>query len=164
MRDFQIPGRSPVLSTNAMVATSHPLAALEALNVLKDGGNAADAAIAGAVILGVCEPQMTGLGGDCFALVKPAGSNDVIALNGSGRAPAGLSAEALRAEGLTRIDAGHPASITVPGAVDAFCQLIRQDAVQHDWLQLSLQTQRVCDALLKSARTKTTVVVSGLNS
>lgn len=123
MRDFHLPGRSPVLSTTGMVATSHPLAAAEALAVLRGGGNAADAAIAGAVILGVCEPQMTGIGGDCFALVKPAGSDEVVALNGSGRAPAGLSAEALRAEGLARIEPGHPASITVPGAIDALCRL-----------------------------------------
>ena len=123
MRDFHFPGRSPVLSSNGMVATSHPLAAAEALAILRDGGNAADAAIAGAIILGVCEPQMTGLGGDCFALVKPAGSEEVVALNGSGRAPAGLSAEALRAQGIEKILPGHPASITVPGAVDAFCQL-----------------------------------------
>ena len=123
MRDFHFPGRSPVLSSKGMVATSHPLAAAEALAILRDGGNAADAAIAGAIILGVCEPQMTGLGGDCFALVKPAGTEEVVALNGSGRAPAGLSAEALRAEGIEKILPGHPASITMPGAVDAFCQL-----------------------------------------
>ncbi|WP_413720735.1 gamma-glutamyltransferase family protein [Silicimonas sp. MF1-12-2] len=123
MRDLHFPGRSPVLASNGMVATSHPLAASEALSVLRDGGNAADAAIAGAVILGVCEPQMTGLGGDCFALVKPAGSEEVVALNGSGRAPAGLSPDALRAEGLEKILPGHPASITVPGAVDALCAL-----------------------------------------
>ncbi len=123
MRNFQLPGRSAVLATNGMVATSHPLAAGEALQVLKDGGNAVDAAIAGAVLLGVCEPQMTGLGGDCFALIKLAGGNDVVALNGSGRAPAGLDANVLRAEGLSKIEAGHHASITVPGAVDALCRL-----------------------------------------
>ena len=123
MRDFHLPGRSPVLSTNGMVATSHPLAASEALAVLRDGGNAADAAIAGAVVLGVCEPQMTGIGGDCFALVKHASSDEVIALNGSGRSPTGLSADALRAEGVTKIEPGHPASITIPGAIDALCQL-----------------------------------------
>lgn len=123
MRDFHFPGRSPVLASNGMVATSHPLAASEALSVLRDGGNAADAAIAGAVVLGVCEPQMTGLAGDCFALVKPAGSSEVVALNGSGRAPSALSADRLREEGLTKIEPGHPASITVPGAVDAFCRL-----------------------------------------
>ncbi|MEK6216403.1 MAG: gamma-glutamyltransferase, partial [Boseongicola sp.] len=109
MRDFHRPGRSPVFSSSGMVATSHPLAASEALNVLREGGNAVDAAIAGAVLLGACEPQMTGIGGDCFALVKPAGSDDVVALNGSGRAPAGLSSDALRDSGLTTIVPGHPA-------------------------------------------------------
>ena len=123
MRNFHLPGRSPVLASNGMVATSHPLAASEALGILKSGGNAADAAIAGAVLLGLCEPQMTGIGGDCFALVKPAGSEKVHALNGSGRAPAGLDADALRKEGITKIEPGHPASITLPGAVDGFCEL-----------------------------------------
>ena len=123
MRDFHTPGRSAVLACNAMVATSHPLAASEALNVLRSGGNAADAAIAGAVLLGVCEPHMTSIGGDCFALIKPAGSNKVISLNGSGRAPAAISADALRDEGISKIIPGHPASITIPGAVDGFCQL-----------------------------------------
>ena len=123
MRDFHKAGRSPVFASNAMVATSHPLASFEALDILRNGGNAVDAAIAGAVLLGACEPHMTGIGGDCFALIKPAGSDDIIALNGSGRAPAGLSADALRGEGLTNIASGHTASITVPGAVDAFCRL-----------------------------------------
>ena len=123
MRDFHLPGRSPVYASNGMVATSHPLAAAEALAVLKDGGNAIDAAIAGAVLLGVCEPPMTGIGGDCFALVKPAGENRVVALNGSGRAPKRSDAQALRDEGLTRIEPGHPASVTIPGAVDGLCRL-----------------------------------------
>lgn len=123
MRDFHLPGRSPVLATNGMVATSHPLAAAESLSVLKQGGNAVDAAIAGAILLGVAEPHMTGIGGDCFALIKPAGSQDVVALNGSGQAPHGISAEALRGEGLTSIPAAHPAAVTVPGAIDAICRL-----------------------------------------
>ena len=123
MRNFHLPGRSTVMATNGMVATSHPLAASEALQVLKDGGNAVDAVIAGAVLLGVCEPQMTGLGGDCFVLIKPAGSEDVVALNGSGRSPSALDPEALRADGVTVIEAGQPASITIPGAVDALCRL-----------------------------------------
>lgn len=123
MRDFHFTGRSPVFGVNGMVATSHPLAAVEALDVLKSGGNAVDAAIAGAVLLGVCEPHMTGIGGDCFALVKPAGSDDVVALNASGRAPQGTDADAVRADGTTSIESGHPASITLPGAIDGFCRL-----------------------------------------
>ncbi len=123
MRNFHFPGRSPVLAYNGVVATSHPLAAVEALEVLRSGGNAVDAAIAGAVLLGVCEPHMCGIGGDCFALVKPAGTNEITALNGSGRAPAGLDADAIRADGIRKIEPGHPSSITIPGAIDAFCRL-----------------------------------------
>ena len=123
MRDFHFPGRSATFSTNAMVATSHPLAAAEALAVMKAGGNAVDAAITGAVLLGLCEPQMTGIGGDLFALIKPGGTNEITALNGSGHAPAALDPGVLRSEGLTRIPVGHPGSVTIPGAVDAFCKL-----------------------------------------
>ncbi|RVT82134.1 gamma-glutamyltransferase family protein [Rhodobacteraceae bacterium CCMM004] len=122
MRDFHLPGRSAVLATNGMCATSHPLAAKAAVEMLEAGGNAVDAAIAGAVLLGFCEPQMTGLGGDCFALIAPGGDAEIVALNGSGRAPAGLNAEDLRAAGHDTMPGGA-AAVTVPGAVDAFCAL-----------------------------------------
>ena len=123
MRDFHQPGRSPVIASNGICATSHPLAAKTAVSVLEAGGNAVDAAIAGAVLLGFCEPQMTGLGGDCFVLVKPAGSEAVIALNGSGRAPAALDAAKLRERGLGAVPIGGAEAVTLPGAVDAFCRL-----------------------------------------
>ena len=123
MRDFHLPGRSAVFATNGMCATSHPLAASVAVDILKSGGNAMDAAIAGAVLLGICEPQMTGIGGDCFALWSPANSDEVLALNGSGRAPAGADAEQLRAMGHETTPIDGACSVTIPTAIDAFCHL-----------------------------------------
>lgn len=123
MRDFEFPGRSPVLAVNGMCATSHPLAAQVAVAMLQAGGNAVDAAIAGAMVLNIAEPQMCGLGGDCFVLLKPAGEERVVALNGSGRAPAGLDAAAMRAKGWSHVPTESVESVTVPGAVDALCRL-----------------------------------------
>lgn len=123
MRDLHLPGRSAVYARNGIAATSHPIAAQVAIEVLKSGGNAADAAIAGALVLGIAEPQMTGIGGDCFVLLKPAGSDEILALNGSGRAPAGLDPAALRARGLTAMPVQAIEAVTLPGAVDAFCRL-----------------------------------------
>ena len=123
MRDFQLPGRSAVFAANGMCATSHPLAAKTAIDVLQANGNAVDAAIAGAVLLGICEPQMTGLGGDCFVLLKPPGEDRVVSLNGSGRAPSALAAPELRDRGHKTMPFYGPEAVTVPGAVDAFCRL-----------------------------------------
>lgn len=132
MRDFQMPGRSPVLAANGMCATSHPLASATAIRLLQEGGNAVDAAIGAAVLLGICEPQMTGIGGDCFVLLKPPGEDRVIALNGSGRAPAALSAADMRARGLSAVPVGGTESVTIPGAIDAFCRL------SEDWGRIGL--------------------------
>ncbi len=132
MRDFHLPGRSAVYATNGVCATSHPLAAKAAIDMLQAGGNAVDAALAGAVLLGICEPQMTGIGGDCFALLKPAGEERVISLNGSGRAPKGLSAAEMRSRGLTAVPLRGVEAITLPGAMDAFCRL------SADWGRKSL--------------------------
>ncbi|PRY92761.1 gamma-glutamyltransferase 2 [Hasllibacter halocynthiae] len=123
MRDFHLPGRSTVHADNGMCATSHPLAALAAVDVLRAGGTAADAAVAAAFLLGLCEPQMTGPGGDMFALVKPAGTQTVRALNGSGRGPAGLDPAALRASGHDAMPLDAACSVTMPGAVDGLAAL-----------------------------------------
>ncbi|KAB2957362.1 MAG: gamma-glutamyltransferase family protein [Rhizobiaceae bacterium] len=102
-----------------MAATSHPLATATALAVLREGGNAIDAAIAASATLVVVEPHMTGIGGDCFAIVaEPDGS--IHGLNGSGRAPREADAARYRALGHTAVPEFGPLSITVPGAIKAW--------------------------------------------
>ena len=132
MRDFHLPGRSRVLAANGICAASHPLAAKVAVQILEAGGNAVDAAIAAATLLGICEPMMTGLGGDCFVLLKPPGEERVLALNGSGRAPVRADAAQLRARGWQRMPEQGVDTVTVPGAVDALCRL------SADWGRLGL--------------------------
>src|SRR5207248_4963789 len=92
--------RSPVVARRGMVASSQPLATQAGLSILMKGGNAADAAVATAAALNVTEPASTGLGGDCFALFFDAKTKKITALNGSGRAPAGLSIELLKQQHL----------------------------------------------------------------
>ena len=123
MRDFQLPGRSPVFATNGLCATSHPLASKVAVETLQAGGNAMDAAIAGAVLLGLCEPAMTGLGGDCFVLWSKGDRKDVFAVNGSGRAPAALDAAMLRDVGEKTVPVFNAHAVTIPTAVAAFAHL-----------------------------------------
>ncbi len=119
MRRFDVPGRSPVIAENGIAATSHPLGTSTAISVLREGGSAVDAAIAASVTLSVVEPQMTGIGGDCFALIAQA-DGQVHGLNGSGRAAADANAGWYRDNGFTEIPDLSAHSITVPGAVKAW--------------------------------------------
>jgi gamma-glutamyltranspeptidase/glutathione hydrolase len=120
MRDIQRPGRSVVISGDAMIATSQPMASQVGLEVLKSGGNALDAAIAANAVLCVTEPQSTGIGGDCFILIHEAKSGKLHGLNGSGRAPAKATPDAYRKLGHASIPERGILSVTVPGAVDAW--------------------------------------------
>ncbi len=123
MRDMHLPGRSPVYATTAMAATSMPAATLTALDVLRAGGNALDAAVAACAVLGVIEPQATGIGGDCFCLWKQPGK-PVVAMNGSGRAPAAATIDWYEAQGITSVDETSAHSVTIPGAVGAWEALL----------------------------------------
>lgn len=110
-----------------MVAASQPLAVSAGLEILRGGGNAADAAVAVAAGLNVTEPCNTGLGGDAFALYYQASTRQVFALNGSGRAPAALTIERLRREGYGQeLPPYHAYTVTVPGACAAWCDLVER--------------------------------------
>ena len=114
------PGRSPVIATDAMACTSQPMATQTALQVLRDGGNALDAAIAASATLAVVESYSTGIGGDCFILYHENATGRLHALNGSGRAPAAADIAELRARGHHTMPDQGILSVTVPGAVDAW--------------------------------------------
>ncbi|WP_375465714.1 gamma-glutamyltransferase family protein [uncultured Methylobacterium sp.] len=122
MRNFEQPGRSPVYAAEAAVATSHPASTLVAIETLRAGGNAVDAAIAAVAVQCVVDPLMTGIGGDCFALYVPRGASVPIALDGSGRSPAAAT-DAWYIEHGVAIEPASPHAVTVPGAVAAWAKL-----------------------------------------
>ena len=124
MRDLHLPGRSTVHATEGMAATSHPLSTLAAIDALREGGNAMDAAVTACAVQCVVEPESTGIGGDCFALYVKGGAGEVTGLNGSGWAPKGLTAEHLLEQGITSIEAETPHAVTVPGAINAWERLL----------------------------------------
>lgn len=143
LRDFMVPGRSVALGGSAMAASSHPLATMAAIDILKAGGTAADAALAAVALQGVIDPHMTGIGGDCFALYAPAG-RDPVAVNGSGPAPHAIDPEALAARG-EEIDDGSADAVTIPGAVGAW------GLIAERWGRLGLD--RVLAPAIEAAET-----------
>jgi gamma-glutamyltranspeptidase/glutathione hydrolase len=115
--------RSEVLATHGMAATSHPLATQIAVDVLKRGGSAVDAAIAANAALGLMEPTGAGIGGDLFAIVWDPKTERLFGFNGSGRSPRALTLAWFREKGITRIPAKGALPVSVPGCVDAWAQL-----------------------------------------
>ncbi len=116
--------RSTVWGVNGAAASAHPLATLAAIDILRAGGSAVDAAICANACLGLLEPTGCGIGGDAFAMLWDPKAGKVVGLNGSGRSPAGLSLEVQRARAKAGLIASHGAvSVSVPGAVDAWAAL-----------------------------------------
>jgi len=124
-RPTSMAGRSTVYAPHAMIATSQPLASAAGLEVLRQGGNAVDAAVAAAAVLGVTEPHMTGIGGDMFAIVWLAKERKLVALNASGRAGSLMTRETLAARGFRAGSQRGVMSVTVPGALAGWDMLLR---------------------------------------
>ena len=115
--------RSEVIAVNGMAATSQPLATQVALDILKQGGTAVDAAIAANATLGLVEPTGNGIGGDLFAIVWDAKSQQLYGLNASGRSPASLTLDYFKDKGMSKIPSYGPLPVSVPGCVDGWFEL-----------------------------------------
>ncbi|HET9455611.1 MAG TPA: gamma-glutamyltransferase family protein, partial [Gemmatimonadaceae bacterium] len=124
-RPTSMAGRSTVYAPKAAVATSQPLATATGLEILRQGGNAIDAAVGAAAVLSVTEPHMTGIGGDMFALVWLARERKLVALNASGRAGSLMTRETLVARGFRAGSQQGAMSVTVPGALAGWDLLLR---------------------------------------
>ena len=119
----QFATRSEIIAQNGMVASSQPLCTQVGLDILKKGGNAIDAAIATNACLGLMEPTGNGIGGDIFAIVWDANTQQLYGLNGSGRSPKSLKLKYFKENGITKIPALGPLPVSVPGAVDGWFEL-----------------------------------------
>ncbi len=116
--------RSVVMARRGMIATSQPLASAAGLQVLREGGNAVDAAVTAAAVLSVVEPTMNGIGGDLFAIVYDAKTKQLAGLNASGRAGRAATPEEFRRRGLSSIPERGVLAVTVPGVVDGWSELL----------------------------------------
>jgi len=115
--------RSEIIAQHGMACTSQPLATQVALDILKAGGNAIDAAIAADAVLGLTEPTGSGIGGDIFAIVWDAKTHKLYGLNGSGRSPYELKIQYFKENGYEKIPSLGPLSVSVPGCVDGWFEL-----------------------------------------
>jgi gamma-glutamyltranspeptidase/glutathione hydrolase len=115
--------RSEVIAQNGMVATAQPLATQAALDILKKGGTAMDAAIAANAMLGLVEPNGCGIGGDVFAISWDAKTKKLYGFNGSGRAPELLTMDVFKEKGLSTVPLLGPLPISVPGCVDGWFEM-----------------------------------------
>ena len=136
--------RSEVIAPHGMAATSHPLATQIALDILKQGGSAADAAIAANAALGLMEPTGSGIGGDLFAIVWDADTKRLYGLNASGRSPKSLTLDYFKQEGHTQIPPYGPLPVTVPGCVDGWFELHKKFG--------RLKMKKVLDPAIRYAR------------
>ena len=118
--------RSTVYAPRVAAATSQPLATAAALEVMQQGGNAIDGAVAAAAVLNVVEPHMTGMGGDAFSIVWWAETGELFGIDASGRSGSGMTAEALRARGYERMPGSGAEAVTVPGAVSGWSALVER--------------------------------------
>src|SRR5215470_7291734 len=132
--DMQLPGerpapnprstRSVVMARNGIIATSQPLASAAGLRVLQEGGNAIDAAVTAAAVLGVVEPTMTGIGGDLFAIVYDAKTRTLQGLNASGRSAYAATPEEYAKRKLETMPGSGVMTVTVPGVVEGWSELL----------------------------------------
>ena len=122
--------RSEVIAENGMAATSHPLATQAAIDILQQGGNAIDAAIAANAVLGLVEPTGCGIGGDLFAIVWDAKTQKLYGLNSSGPSPQAMTIDFVKDQGLEQIPAYGPLPVTVPRAVAGWTALHKNSAAK----------------------------------
>ena len=136
--------RSEVIAKNGIAATNHPLASQVALDILKQGGSAVDAAIAANAFLGFSDPAMNGIGGDLFVIIWSAEDRQLYGLNASGKSTKNLELDFFTEHGIDRIPASSPLAVTVPGVVDGWFELHQKFGKLpfHDLLKPTIEYAR----------------------
>ena len=154
IRNFNKIGKSHCISKTGMVATSHPIASNAGIAVLNDGGNALDAALVMSIVLCMAEPQMTGIGGDCFALITNDGTTkNLKAINASGYAGKKYqSSKTLIDKGINEIESNMPHSVTIPGAVSGW-EMLHKNYGKKPWKDIfKIALEYIVDGVLVNER------------